>query len=80
MLPLNRLSMEIEADTTENIKMDKRLINYISMISYMYSSNAIKNNDLNSLEKYLSIYREVDPENPDYIAFREIYLNKSNKK
>jgi hypothetical protein len=44
----------------------KRLLSFISMLSYMYSSGAIKSGQLEAADSFLKIYRQTDPENPDY--------------
>ncbi len=45
--------------------MNDRILAYISLACYSYSGNALKQNDLNAAEKYLSIYALVDRENSD---------------
>ena len=46
-------------------KMYKRLLGYLSLASYSYSNNAVKQNDFSSAKKYLLIYKLSDPENSE---------------
>lgn len=47
-----------------------RVLAYMSMIGYMYTSQAIKAGDLQHAANYLAVFSEVDPSNPDtkYLA------------
>ena len=59
----------------------KRLLNYMSMLSYVFSESALKSNDLKMAEKYLSIYKKADPNNPDYYFFNAcVFANKNMEK
>jgi predicted esterase len=51
--------------TGDQEKMYKRLIGYLSLASYSYSNNAVKQNDFASAKKYLAIYKLSDPENSE---------------
>jgi hypothetical protein len=55
----------------------KRLLGYLSLNCYMYSSNALKQNDLTAAAKYIEIYRLVDPTNAEhrYLAAKVAALN-----
>ena len=46
-------------------KMYKRLLGYLSLASYSYSNNAIKQNNFSAAQQFLSIYKLSDPENPE---------------
>jgi predicted Zn-dependent protease len=48
----------------------KRLLNYISMLGYIYTDNAIKSGATDAANHYLQIYQLDDPQNPDVF-----YLN-----
>ncbi|RLD77544.1 MAG: hypothetical protein DRJ07_14525 [Bacteroidetes bacterium] len=69
---------------TKNVlKMNKakRLLNYMSMLSYVFSESTLKNNDSKIAEKYLSIYKKADPNNPDYYFFNAcVFANKNMEK
>jgi len=54
-----------ENKNKEESLMFKRVINYISMLSFIYSDNATKAENHALAEQYLKIYRTVDPDNPD---------------
>jgi hypothetical protein len=45
--------------------MIQRLYNYLSLISYLYADGSLKNGNTTAAEKYLMIYRFVDPDNPE---------------
>ena len=53
---------------------NRRLLNFISLISYMYASNALKSAQADGVEKYLTIYKEVDPENPEVYYLTATFL------
>ncbi|MCX6290717.1 MAG: hypothetical protein NT126_03020 [Bacteroidetes bacterium] len=45
--------------------MYQRLLGYLSLASYSYSNNAIKQNNFSSAEQFLAIYKLADPENSE---------------
>lgn len=45
--------------------MYKRLLGYLSLASYSYSNNAIKQNNFSAAQQFLSIYKLADPENSE---------------
>ena len=51
---------------------NERLVNYLSMISYIYTERALKSNQTNTAEKYLKIYEMADPDNPDVFFFKAV--------
>ncbi len=51
--------------------MNQRLLNYLSLMSYLYADGAIKNGNMDTTKKFLMIYEMVDPGNP------EVYLMKA---
>ena len=51
--------------TPEESKMNARLLNYLGLIGYLSSSQALNAGDLGHAETYLHIFKMVDPENPD---------------
>jgi len=62
---------KLEKDSSNKFKSDmySRLINYMSILAYSFSNNAIKNNLKDDAAKFLRIYKAVDPENPDVNFF-----------
>ncbi len=56
----------------DRLKQDmyQRTVNYLSIISYSYSSKALNEKNFDQASRFLSIYRIVDPENPD-----QLYMN-----
>ncbi|MBN1186066.1 MAG: hypothetical protein JXB49_27540 [Bacteroidales bacterium] len=54
----------------------KRSINYISMIAYMHTKRALNMDNLEYTDYSLSLYKEVDPENPDMHFFAACYQAK----
>lgn len=52
--------------------MNQRLLNYLSMIAYIYTDRALKLNNIEQASKYLSIYEKVDPDNPDMFFFKAV--------
>jgi len=49
----------------EQEMMYQRLLGYLSLASYSYSNNAIRQNDFTTAQRYLDIYQVADPENSE---------------
>ena len=45
--------------------MNKRVLNYLGLVSYMYSDHAIKTGDLAHAGTFLKVFKMADPKNPD---------------
>lgn len=60
----------------------KRLLNYMGMLSYIFSEGALKDSDLKMAVEYLNIYKKVESDNPDCYFFEAcVFANKNmNKK
>ena len=56
-----------------------RLLNYLSLVSYMYASGTLKNNQFQEAEKYLTIYEKVDSENPEVYYLKAVLLARTGK-
>jgi len=56
-----------------------RLQNYLSLVSYMYASGTLKNNQFKEAEKYLTIYKKVDPDNPEVYYLKAVLLTRTGK-
>jgi len=67
---LNALS---KTNRIDEAKMYKRLLNYLSLASFMNINSALKENRLDQAAFLLEIYQLVDPENPDVYFFTAIY-------
>jgi len=52
----------------------KRLLAYISLMSYSYVNATISQENWKAAAQYLQIYGIVDPDNPDYYYFLTCYL------
>ena len=68
---------QLENDTSTTVTINKRLmnhrlLNYLSMISYIYTDRALKLNHIEQASKYLSIYERVDSDNPDMFFFKAV--------
>ncbi len=55
-------------------KMNKRLLNYLSLLSYLYAKEAFKANDLAAAGTYLNIYEKVDADNPEVYVLKAVRL------
>ena len=66
----------------EKAVMNKRLLNYLSLLAYMNASSALESNQPDVMEKSLKIYELVDPENSEHqYLFADYYAkNKENAK
>lgn len=59
----------------------KRLISYLSLVAYMFSTKAIQVNQLADADLCLRIYEKVDPENSEHAyLFAEVYMKQNNAK
>jgi hypothetical protein len=56
-----------------------RIKSFISIVSYSNCNGSLRQNDLRMAEKYISVYRIVDPGNPDVLYFNAWFLSKSGK-
>ena len=77
-----RIAASENAGNKAEVLMNKRLLNYLSLVSYMYATNALRSNNTTAADKYLMIYQTVDPENPEvyYLkAVRFSVMNSNNK-
>ncbi len=70
-------SLSHKAGSSETNQVYSRLLGYLSLNSYMYSTNALKQGNLSAAEKYIEIYRLVDPDNAEhrYLAAKVAALN-----
>ncbi|MBN2615348.1 MAG: hypothetical protein JXR71_06600 [Bacteroidales bacterium] len=67
----------------EQVKlMDQRLLNYLSLMSYLYAGSSLQNRQMEETEKFLMIYQMVDPDNPEVYLMKaefEALQNQNNK-
>jgi hypothetical protein len=70
-------SLAEKPGNTEMSPVYKRVLGYLSLNCYMYSTGALKQNDLLAASKYIEIYRLVDPTNSEhrYLAAKVAALN-----
>lgn len=61
------------------IKMNKRILNFLSLLSFMYSSNALKSSDMKLAKIYLNIYEKADPDNPEVYYLKAVRLARLHK-
>lgn len=80
---VNKINDLIAASENSNDKdqklMNTRLLNYLSLVSYMYATRALQSNDTETAEKYLTIYEMVDPENPEVYYLKAVRFAKLKK-
>ncbi len=62
------------AKSSTERQMTQRLNNYLSLMAYLYADAGLKNNRLVAANKFLMIYQEVDPTNPE-VYFLKAQLN-----
>jgi len=70
----------LHAQTPGERQMNKRVLNYLGLISYMYSDHALKAGDLTNATGYLKIFKMADPENPDCGYLAAIYYAEKGDK
>jgi hypothetical protein len=56
-----------------------RIKSFISIAAYSNCNSSLRQNDLRMAEKYISVYRVVDPGNPDGYYFNALFLLKSGQ-
>ena len=66
-------------DSKDQRLMNTRLLNYLSLVSYMYATNALRSNNTEQADKYMTIYEIVDPENPEVYYLKAVRLAKLKK-
>ncbi len=76
---VNRLKSDTQAKNKLKSNRAKRLLNYMSMLSYIFTDGAIKSTDLQLAEKYLNLYKKVDTDNPDRYFFEACISATKNK-
>lgn len=66
-------------NTNDNLSsaMNERLLGFIGIISYSYCTKAVKMNASETL-KFLSIYKVVEPENPESYFLAAVYAANNN--
>jgi len=74
-----RINKQIKTNKHQSL-IYKRLLNYLSLISYMYSEQTIKSNDFLNAEKFLQIYELVDPTNSEVYYLKAIFHIKQGNK
>jgi hypothetical protein len=58
---------------------DIRIANYIGLLAYYYTKDALNQNRMDLAKKFLSIYSQIEPFNSDMLYFWSIYYAKLNK-
>ncbi len=78
---IGQLNKEVHhAKTPQEALMNKRLVNYLGLIGYMYSDRALKTGDLPNAAKYLAIFKLADPKNPDCGYLSALYFMQKGDK
>ena len=57
----------------------KRIFSFLSIGAYTYSNNALKNNQLDQAQRYVTIYTLVDPENSETAYFQAVLFSRKNE-
>ena len=75
-----KINSIIKTDKDKNIRaMYQRVLAYLSLMAYSSASGAIKFNELKGAEHFLTIYKLVDPENPEHAYLSALVYMKQNK-
>jgi len=78
---INMLKSNMQAKNELKKTSSKRLLNYMSMLSYIFTDGALKNKNFKTAVEYLGIYKVVDPDNPDRYFFEAcVFANKNMEK
>ena len=74
------LENKISTGKNEDEKfMNIRLKNFLSLAAYSYSNSALNNNRIPEADKFLNIYKLVDPKNSEHAYLRTKYFMIINK-
>ena len=68
------------AKTTGERQMNKRVLNYLGLVGYMYTDHALKTGDLTNAATYLKVFRLADPKNPDCGYLSAVYYAEKGDK
>ena len=63
------------AKTTGERQMNKRVLNYLGLVGYMYTDHALKTGDLTNAAAYLKVFKMADPKNPDCGYLLAVYYS-----
>lgn len=64
------------AKTQQQSQIYRRLVNFLGLVGYLNSDNALKHGDLGNAINYLTIFKMADPQNPDCAYLTAIYYVK----
>lgn len=74
------MNRSIKGKNNSETQIKKRLLSYLSLVCYMQTSSAIKQNDLNAADHFGKLYILIDPENSEaHYLMAEINAKKGNK-
>jgi predicted Zn-dependent protease len=72
----NKLNKLVTASENENDNetrlMNKRLLNYLSLVSFMYARNTLRSGQVDAAKKFLVIYEKVDPDNSEVYYLKAV--------
>lgn len=74
---LNELvaASENEKDNETRL-MNKRFLNYLSLVSFMYARNTLRSGQIKAAGKFLAIYEKVDPDNSEVYYLKAVWYAK----
>ncbi len=67
------------ANNRDEQMLNRRLLSYLSLISYLYADRALKENDMEAAAKFLQIYETSDPDNPEVYFMKAEYFASGGK-
>jgi len=67
------------ANSEDEKLMNQRLLNYLSLMSYIYADGSIKNGQMDATKKFLMIYQMVDPDNSEVYLMKAEYYAITNQ-
>lgn len=72
---IERINKSIEQSDKEVAQVSQRLLNYLSMVSFMLIKTDLDDNRIDNAINKLKIYELVDPNNPDvYLMYARYYM------
>jgi hypothetical protein len=75
---INSINQRIkDGKDKEEVLVQKRILNYLSLASYMYSNNAMNQNNSDAAIHFLNLYKIIDPSNSEHsYMLAEVYAKK----
>jgi predicted esterase len=69
--------LKLQSGNVFEIRLSKRLLGFLGMVSYMFSNSAVFENNFDEAQKNIDIYRLLEPMNPEHAYLNAILKMKT---